>query len=193
MAYHTSKISTPMDDEVRRGQKNSKTVRYGAALPLAAVMTMGLTLSMAGLIKAEFIPQDKTETANYEINPRVEVIPDPIRKENGDLTKGIKIEKTVAPLVRVPPVFPARFLQGNFSGYCRVSFDISPEGRPFNVQTTICTNQQLESATVKSVQDWKYSPEIRDGRPVSRSGLETIIRFDLQGERGELLPLPNGF
>jgi len=141
MAYHTSKISTPMDDEVRRGQKNSKTVRYGAALPLAAVMTMGLTLSMAGLIKAEFIPQDKTETANYEINPRVEDIPDPIRKEKpdqlktvetppppptvatyktaavelpfremkgaktifeptdiffGDLTKGIKIEKTVA-------------------------------------------------------------------------------------------------
>jgi len=62
------------------------------------------------------------------------------------------------PLVRIPPVFPNRFLQGDVSGYCKIRFDVSPEGQPMNVQTTLCTNSQLKSATVKSVQKWKYSP-----------------------------------
>jgi len=105
----------------------------------------------------------------------------------------IRVDTPPTPHVRIPPVFPARFLQGDVSGYCRVTFDISAKGAPINVQTTRCTNAQLASPTVKSVQKWKYAPEIRDGRPVSRSGLETTIRFDLRDERGEVLPLPNGY
>jgi len=97
------------------------------------------------------------------------------------------------PLVRIPPIFPNRFLQGDVSGYCKIRFDVSPEGQPMNIQTTLCTNTKLKSATVKSVQKWKYSPRIQNGRPVSRSGLETTIRFDLRDERGNLLPLPSGF
>lgn len=218
-------------------QPKRKALRYGLSLPLAAVATIGLTVSMASLIATEFTPQDKTETANYEINPRVDDIPDVVRTERPDPLREVEtppppptidtyqtvavdlpiievtrertvfkmdrlnlktdfnvtIDKDPTPLVRIPPVFPNRFLQGNVSGYCRVRFDISPEGLPFNVQTTTCTNNQLKSATVKSVQKWKYAPEMRDGIPVSRSGLETTIRFDLRGDRGEVLPLPSGY
>ena len=49
--------------------------RYGLTLPLAVVATVGLTLSMGTLIAAEFTPQDKAETAVFEINPFVEEIP----------------------------------------------------------------------------------------------------------------------
>jgi len=105
----------------------------------------------------------------------------------------IQVDTPPTPHVRIPPVFPARFLQGDVSGYCRVTFDISAEGQPFNVKTSTCTNARLASPTVKSVQKWKYAPEIRDGRSVSRSGLETTIRFDLRDERGEVLPLPSGY
>jgi len=105
----------------------------------------------------------------------------------------VPMDTNPTPLVRIPPVFPNRFLQGKVSGYCKVRFEISPEGQPFNVETTLCTSEQLKSATVKSVQRWKYAPEIRGGRAVSRSGLETTIRFDLKDERGDLLPLPRGF
>ena len=218
--------------------KTGTGFRYGLALPLAAVATIGLTLSMAALIATEFMPQDKTETASFDINPRVEDIAEPERLEKPDPLKEVETPppppvletiKTVAvdlpiievvgktlkfemddltfgeaikvvpmdtqptPQVRIPPVFPNRFLQGDVSGYCRVRFNISAEGLPFNVQTTTCTNNQLKSATVKSVQKWKYAPEIQDGRPVSRSGLETTIRFDLRDDRGEILPLPNGY
>ena len=102
-------------------------------------------------------------------------------------------DRDAQPLVRIPPIFPPRFLQGDNSGYCKVRFDVSPEGQPFNVVTTRCTSRMLESATKKSVQKWKYNPKIVDGRPTSRSGVESTIRFDLQDERGRKLPLPSGY
>ena len=213
-------------------------IHYGMALPLAALMTIGLTVSMASLIATEFKPQDKLETANYEINPRVDDILEPPRNEKpdplkqvetppppptiatlktaavslptievvgkktefdidkidlGPRLKTVSINKDVTPIFRTPPVFPARFMRGDFSGYCRVRFDINPEGKPFNVEIRICTDNRLEKATIKSVQKWKYAPQVEDGRPVSRFGLETKIRFEIEDERGELLPLPSGF
>jgi len=102
-------------------------------------------------------------------------------------------DRDAQPLVRIPPSFPPRFSQGNNSGFCTVRFDVSPEGQPFNVQTVVCTSNQLKSATVKSVQKWKYNPKMQDGRAVARTGVESKIRFDLQDERGRKLPLPSGY
>jgi len=223
------------------GERSDRTgegaLRYGAALPIAAIVTIGLTVSMAALIATEFTPQDKADIASFEINPRVDEPPSIERTKEPELLKKVEIPpapptlditKTVAvdlpivevpgktsifdtdrleiemsspveidqdptPLVRIPPVFPNRFLQGDVSGYCGVQFDISAEGLPFNVQTTVCTNNQLKSATVKSVQKWKYAPQMRNGNAVSRSGLKTTIRFDLKDEGGETLPVPEGY
>jgi len=213
-------------------------IRYGMVLPLAAVMTVGLTLTMAALVAAEFSPQDKSETASFEINPQVENLPPPLERveiepiehvdippppERLPITKeavgkptpveipGDKdvfdpttlvidtnpiittVDKDPTPLVRIPPTFPNRFLQGDVSGYCRVSFDVSPQGQPFNVSATVCTNRMLKSPTIKSVQKWKYAPKIQNGRAVSRSGLETTVQFNLNDEQGNPLPLPSGY
>lgn len=233
----TSEKPTTSEEGKPSEHKAGQAIRYGAALPIAAVVTIGLTASMATLIATEFTPQDKAETASFEINPRVDDIVDIPRTKEPELlnkvetpppppristikttavdlpiidvvgeitelkvgrlrfekTNPVAIDKDPTPLVRIPPVFPSRFLQGDVSGYCRVQFDISAEGQPFNVQTTLCTSNQLKSATVKSVQRWKYAPQMQSGSPVSRSGLETIIRFDLTDDRGEILPLPQGY
>lgn len=215
----------------------SNAIRWIVFTPLAAVFTVLLFLAMRALISKDFVPQDKAETASFEINPKVEDIKVIERETKVDKVKKVitpppppQIERAKAdkptekiasiegaipefdapeidasnfkitvsdrdaqPLVRIPPIFPPRFLQGDNSGFCKVRFDVSPEGQPFNVQTTVCTSNQLESATKKSVQKWKYNPKIVDGRPTSRSGVESTIRFDLQDERGRKLPLPSGF
>jgi len=102
-------------------------------------------------------------------------------------------DRDAQPLVRIPPQIPSRFLSGDNSGYCKAEFDVSPEGKPFNVRTSICTNRSLETATIKSIQKWKYNPKIVDGRSVSRSGVQTTVKFNLQDERGKLLPVPSGY
>ncbi len=212
-------------------------IRWIVFTPLAAVFTVLLFLAMRALISKDFVPQDKSETASFEINPKVEDIKVVEREQKIDQVKKVttpppppQIERAKAdkptekiasiegaipefeapkidaqnfkiavsdrdaqPLVRIPPVFPPRFLQGDNSGFCKVRFDVSPEGQPFNVVNTVCTSKLLERATIKNVQKWKYNPKIVDGRSVSRSGVETTIRFDLQDERGRTLPLPSGY
>jgi len=111
-------------------------------------------------------------------------------------TQSFKItvsDRDAQPLVRIPPQIPTRFLSGDNSGYCNAEFDVSPQGKPFNVVTTRCTSSQLKGATVKSIQKWKYNPKIVDGRPVARSGVRTRVQFNLEDERGRLLPVPSGF
>jgi len=215
----------------------NNTVRWLIFTPLAAVLTVLLFLAMRALISKEFQPQDKSETASFEINPKVEDIKVIERETKVDKVKKVitpppppQIERAKAdkptekiasiegaipvfeapkidaqnfkiavsdrdaqPLVRIPPQIPSRFLSGDNSGYCKAVFDVSPEGKPFNVRTSVCTNRQLESATIKSIQKWKYNPKIVDGRSVSRSGVHTTVKFNLQDERGKILPVPSGY
>jgi len=94
-------------------------------------------------------------------------------------------DRDAQPLVRIPPIMPPR---AEKSGHCRVRFDVSPEGAPFNVITTYCTSKVFDRASTKSVQKWKYNPKIVDGRPVSRTGVESKITFRLTDERGKIIP-----
>ena len=49
-------------------------LRWVIFTPLAAVLTVLLFLAMRAMISKEFQPQDKSETATFEINPKVEDI-----------------------------------------------------------------------------------------------------------------------
>ena len=94
-------------------------------------------------------------------------------------------DRDAQPLVRIPPIMPPR---AEKSGHCRVRFDVSPEGAPFNVVATYCTQKLFERATIKSVQKWKYNPKIVDGRSVSRKGVENKVTYRLTDERGKIIP-----
>ena len=94
-------------------------------------------------------------------------------------------DRDAQPLVRIPPIMPPR---AEKSGHCRVRFDVSPEGAPFNVTTTFCTQSLFSRATVKSVQKWKYNPKIVDGRNVARKGVENKVSYRLTDERGRIIP-----
>jgi len=49
--------------------------RYAPSAVLAVGVTIGITLGMADMIKAEFQPQEKAENMAFEINPQVEELP----------------------------------------------------------------------------------------------------------------------
>ena len=94
-------------------------------------------------------------------------------------------DRDAQPLVRIPPIMPPR---AEKSGHCKVRFDVSPTGQPFNVDTTYCSSSVFKSASVKSVEKWKYQPKIQDGIAVGRRGVESKITFQLADERGNLIP-----
>ncbi len=94
-------------------------------------------------------------------------------------------DRDAQPLVRIPPIMPPR---AEKSGHCKVRFNVSPEGQPFDVTATYCTQSLFERPTIRSVQKWKYNPKIQDGRPVGRTGVESKITFRLADERGNIIP-----
>lgn len=201
------------------------------SIPGALIVTAGLGLLMAGLIKAEFLPPiDQPDKLSFVINePIIDIIVD-IRKPpelklitpppaapkievakvglpdqetftiSGSLPKidkpEVKItrvaftpmDSNVQPILRPAPAMPPRFAQGNNSGHCKVRFDVSANGSPFNVVATYCTSSLLERATVKAVLKWKFRPKIVDGQPTAMHGVKNQVTFRLLNERGALLP-----
>ncbi|MGB6228978.1 MAG: energy transducer TonB [Litorimonas sp.] len=94
-------------------------------------------------------------------------------------------DRDAQPLVRIPPQMPPR---AEKSGHCKVKFNVSPEGQPFDVVATYCTQSLFERPSIRSVQKWKYNPKIQDGRPVGRVGVQSQITFKLADERGNIIP-----
>ncbi len=92
----------------------NKLIRYGVGAPLAGVVTLGLTISMAAMIATEFKVQDKLEDLDFAINvtppelppviPRTEMeplkqveVPPPPPETGVDLVDRVKV-----PVVTVP-------------------------------------------------------------------------------------------
>ena len=94
-------------------------------------------------------------------------------------------DREVQPLVRIAPIMPPR---AEKSGHCRVRFDVSAEGTPYNVQATYCTQSLFERATIKSVQKWKYNPKMVGGRPVAMTGVVNKVSYRLTDESGRPIP-----
>lgn len=94
-------------------------------------------------------------------------------------------DRDAQPLVRIGPQVPPN---ADKSGNCKMKFSVSPEGQPFDVVATYCTQRIFERPSIKAVQKWKYNPKIQDGRPVGRVGVVTKITYQIMDERGNLLP-----
>ncbi len=203
-------------------------MRFMANGPGAFIITAGLGILMANLIKVAFVPQDKSEALQYEINvevrdePIVERVlppiwetvttppappkrnfdpttipttkwvdivgklpdPNPLTIDHG-IVEMIIVDTDEQPIVRIAPAMPPRATK---SGHCKMQFDISPDGQPFNIAATYCTASLFRRASVKSVEKWKYNPKISNGRAVIRRGVETQITFNLADEHGRMIP-----
>jgi len=94
-------------------------------------------------------------------------------------------DREVQPLVRIAPIMPPR---AEKSGHCRVRFNVSAEGAPYDVQTTYCTQSLFERATIKSVQRWKFNPKMVGGHAVAMQGVENKVSYRLSDERGNIIP-----
>lgn len=89
------------------------------------------------------------------------------------------------PLVRIRPVMPPH---AETSGHCKVRFDVSASGDPYNIAATYCSQSVFSRPSVKSVEQWKYKPKIQNGRAVELSGVMSTIRFKLLDDRGQVIP-----
>jgi len=87
-------------------------------------------------------------------------------------------DRDAQPLVRIEPQYPPRAAERGVEGTCDVSFDVTPDGTPTNVQIVRCDSSMLERSSIRAVERWRYNPKVENGIPVARRGVRT--QFDYQ-------------
>ena len=93
----------------------------------------------------------------------------------------------------LPPEFPPKFINGNHSGFCRVSFAYGKNGLAQDLSVISCTDEILARPSLKAVRKWRRTG---NGCAVASEWDQretTKIRFDLRDEDGKVLPLPIGY
>jgi protein TonB len=117
-------------------------------------------------------------------NPIIAVIPAQA-VELPNLGDGIPMgrDSDAVPLVRIQPTYPPREATKGTEGWVRVQFDISASGSVANVIAVESEpGTAFDKAAVDAVARWRYNPSVVNGVAVERVGMQTLIRFTLEGE-----------
>ncbi len=87
-------------------------------------------------------------------------------------------DRDAQPLVRIEPIYPPRAAERGLEGTCQGMFDVSADGKPYNIRVK-CSSSMFVRAATRAIEKWKYNPKIVDGKAVARRGVVTPFKFQL--------------
>jgi len=100
----------------------------------------------------------------------------------GDGVTSVELVETgldFLPMVVANPDYPPRALSERLAGYVQLEFDVTAAGRVENVRAVKSSDPQFEEAAIRAVAQWRYLPRISAGERAGSSGVQTIIRFQM--------------
>ncbi|HEX4872119.1 MAG TPA: energy transducer TonB [Nevskiaceae bacterium] len=85
------------------------------------------------------------------------------------------------PIVKVSPVYPPRALQRQIEGWVLVEFTVSATGTVKDVRAIDADPTGVfEQAAIDAAQKFRYKPRVVAGKPVDVTGVQNVIRFELE-------------
>ena len=91
-----------------------------------------------------------------------------------------KIDTSVVPTLRIPPVYPPRALRSGIEGVVTVEFTIAVDG---SVKDPVIVKAKppkiFDRAVLTAIGKWKFNPDIVDGQAVEKRARQDI-KFKLQ-------------
>lgn len=85
------------------------------------------------------------------------------------------------PIMKVSPIYPRRALSRGIEGYVKLEFVVTETG---NVRDPVVIDAQppgiFDRSAIQAALKFKYKPKMVDGEPVAVSGVQNIIRFELE-------------
>ncbi|MEM7328525.1 MAG: energy transducer TonB [Pseudomonadota bacterium] len=87
--------------------------------------------------------------------------------------------RTIQPITPPVPDYPRAAASDGIEGACDVFLNVSTKGEPFNVQAE-CSHRVFVHAAEKAVRKVKFAPQIRDGLPVTVTGVVYPLEFRLK-------------
>ena len=87
--------------------------------------------------------------------------------------------RDLQPVMPPIPNYPDAAARQGWEGGCEVYLSVSARGEPLNVQAK-CSHRAFERAARKAVQQAKFAPQIRDGLPVTVTGVVYPLEVRLE-------------
>jgi len=89
---------------------------------------------------------------------------------------GMTVDRTLQPITPPVPTYPAGAIRQGLDGYCEVHLKVSPRGDPFDVYAE-CSAPMFENAAKRSIEKVRFAPQIRNGMPVTVTGVVFPLEF----------------
>lgn len=89
------------------------------------------------------------------------------------------IDRGIQPITPPIPEYPRDAAARSIEGFCDVHLSVSIKGEPFNVEAK-CSDRLFIKAAERSVKKVKFAPQIRDGLPVTVTGVVYPLEFRLK-------------
>lgn len=123
---------------------------------------------------------DRADPAQQDFSPPA--APPPLGSVDVEVDpRPVAADGNPIPVVRREPFYPDRMAQRRIEGQCTLVFDIMPDGRTANVRTLNCSNTGFEQASIRAVEGWRYSPQVRNGQPEVYRGATTQLIYRMDG------------
>lgn len=88
------------------------------------------------------------------------------------------------PLVQPVKGYPQHCLRRTASNETvLIQLDVTVNGTTENIRAIDATNDCLVKSAEEAAADWKYTPMIVDGAPMARKGVQTLVRYRIDGGR----------
>jgi protein TonB len=98
---------------------------------------------------------------------------------SGGLAVQSGTDRDAVPQVRIDPEYPMRAQQQGIEGWVIVQYTVSKDGSVREAKALDAKPSGIfERAATQAVMNWKFSPAIRDGKPIEQS-LKAKITFNL--------------
>ena len=123
--------------------------------------------------KIEFEPNDSDVISNFTVKvPTQEIV-----KENQFLA--IEEAETTS-MIRISPKYPVHAARDGIQGWVKLKFSIDVSGAVKDIEVIDAQPKRtFDREARKALKKWKYKPQIVDGKPVEKTGLEVVLDFKL--------------
>jgi protein TonB len=108
--------------------------------------------------------------ANYDMGKMDSILP----KRVSAITA-----RTLQPITPPVPIYPDKAAVRGLEGFCDVHLSVSIRGEPMNVRAK-CSDRVFQNAAERAVKKVKFAPQIRDGLPVTVTGVVYPLEFRLK-------------
>lgn len=124
------------------------------------------------------VPDDSnTDTTLFTVDigaPELDVDP-------ATMTGNFQGDQETRPVVRMQPKYPTAAARDGVEGWVILSFSIDKVGNVIDIEVVDAEPKRIfDREARRALAKWKYKPQLVDGQPVVRTGLEVQLDFSLQ-------------